>query len=89
MCSELLRIPYEIGGVPIFGVGVLLALWAVASAATIVGMVRQFGWSAETLGALPLMLLVGAAIVFFRACFPTGFQSAATAFCCWWESRVA
>ena len=28
MCSELFRIPYEVGGVPIFGVGVLLAIWA-------------------------------------------------------------
>ena len=35
MCSELFRIPYEWGGVPIFGFGVLLAIWAVVSAAAI------------------------------------------------------
>ena len=31
MCSELFRIPYAWGGVPIFGIGVLLAIWAIAS----------------------------------------------------------
>ncbi|HEX2474495.1 MAG TPA: prolipoprotein diacylglyceryl transferase family protein [Lacipirellulaceae bacterium] len=72
MCSELFQIPYEIGGVPIFGVGVLLAIWAVVAAATIIGMVRQFGWSAETFGSLPLMLLLGAAIVFLPRVFPDG-----------------
>ena len=40
MCSELFRIPYPVGGVPIFGVGVLLAIWAIAAAATIIGLVR-------------------------------------------------
>ena len=35
MCSELFRIPYSWGGVPIFGFGVLLAIWAVASALTL------------------------------------------------------
>jgi len=72
MYSELFRIPYEIGGVPIFGFGILLAIWAVASAATIVGMVRQFGWSAETWGTLPLMLMLGAAIVLLPRVFPDG-----------------
>ena len=47
MCSELFRIPYVWGGVPIFGVGVLLAIWAIACAATLVTLVRQHGWSAD------------------------------------------
>jgi hypothetical protein len=33
MCSELFRIPYSWGGMPVFGFGVLLAVWAVACAA--------------------------------------------------------
>jgi phosphatidylglycerol:prolipoprotein diacylglycerol transferase len=72
MCSELFRIPNEIGGVPIFGVGVLLAIWAVMSALAIMGLVRQFGWSSETWGSLPVMLLVGAAIAFLPGMFPEG-----------------
>jgi phosphatidylglycerol:prolipoprotein diacylglycerol transferase len=72
MCSELFRIPYEVGGVPIFGVGVLLAIWAIASAASIAGLVRRHGWGAETWSAVPMLLLVGAAIVFLPKLFPDG-----------------
>src|SRR5687767_6462795 len=72
MCSELFRIPYELGGVPIFGVGVLLAIWAIASAASIAGLVRRHGWGAETWSAVPMLLLVGAAIVFLPKLFPDG-----------------
>jgi phosphatidylglycerol:prolipoprotein diacylglycerol transferase len=72
MYSELFRIPYEVGGVPIFGLGVLLAIWAVASAASIVGLVRRHGWGAETWSAVPMLLLVGAAIVFLPRLFPDG-----------------
>jgi phosphatidylglycerol:prolipoprotein diacylglycerol transferase len=73
MCSELLRIPYTWGGVPIFGVGVLLAIWAIASAISIYSLVRNNGWSAETLSALPIILLLGAAILFLPRAFPDGF----------------
>jgi phosphatidylglycerol:prolipoprotein diacylglycerol transferase len=72
MYSELFRIPHEIAGVPIFGVGVLLAIWAVMSMLGIVGLVRQFGWNSETWGSLLVMLLVGAAIVFLPRMFPEG-----------------
>ena len=41
MCSELFRIPYSWGGVPIFGLGVLAAIWAVASALTLTSLVRH------------------------------------------------
>ena len=57
----------------------LLAIWAVASAATLVGLVRRHGWSGETSSALPMLLLVGAAIVFLPQVFPDGLPSAATA----------
>jgi phosphatidylglycerol---prolipoprotein diacylglyceryl transferase len=73
MCSELFRIPYTWGGVPIFGIGVLMAIWAVASAVTLFAQVRRHGWSSETLGALPVLLLTGAAIVFMPRFFPEGF----------------
>ena len=72
MCSELFRIPYTWGGVPIFGVGVLLAIWAIVAAITLVGLIRQHGWSAETLSSLPVLLLLGAAILFLPRVFPEG-----------------
>src|SRR3954471_18620007 len=72
MCSELFRIPYEVGGVPIFGVGVLLAIWAIASAATIIGLVRKNGSATEVVGSLPVLLLLGAAIIFLPRVFPEG-----------------
>jgi phosphatidylglycerol:prolipoprotein diacylglycerol transferase len=72
MCSELFRIPYTWGGVPIFGIGVLLAIWAIASSVTLFALVRQHGWSAETLGSLPVLLLLGAAIVLLPRVFPDG-----------------
>lgn len=72
MCSELFRIPYTWGGVPIFGVGLLLAIWAIVAAATLVGMLRQNGWSTETLSSLPVLLLLGAAILFLPRVFPEG-----------------
>src|SRR4051794_34110506 len=72
MCSELFRIPYEVGGVPIFGAGVLLAVWAIVSAATIVGLVRKHASAAEIASALPVLLLLGAAILFLPRVFPEG-----------------
>jgi phosphatidylglycerol:prolipoprotein diacylglycerol transferase len=72
MCSELFRIPYELGGVPIFGFGVLLAAWVIASALIVVSLVRQQGWSSETWGTLPVLLFVAAAIIFVPRIFPVG-----------------
>jgi phosphatidylglycerol:prolipoprotein diacylglycerol transferase len=72
MCSELFRIPHQWHGVPIFGFGLLLAIWAVATAATLVALVRRQGWTSELFGALPMLLLVGAAIVFLPRVFPEG-----------------
>ena len=72
MCSELFRIPYSWGGVPIFGFGVLLAVWAVAGIGSLAMTVRRYGWNAETLSLLPLLLLTGAAIVGLPRIFPSG-----------------
>jgi phosphatidylglycerol:prolipoprotein diacylglycerol transferase len=70
--SELFKIPYEWGGVPIFGFGVLLLLWAIASAITIGGLARRYGWGMETWSALPMLLVLGAAIVLLPRMFPGG-----------------
>jgi phosphatidylglycerol---prolipoprotein diacylglyceryl transferase len=70
MHSELFKIPYDVGGVPIFGFGVLLLLWAIASAITVGGLARRFGWGAETWSALPMLLVLGAAIVMLPRVFP-------------------
>jgi phosphatidylglycerol:prolipoprotein diacylglycerol transferase len=72
MCSELFRIPYEVGGVPLFGMGVLLAIWAIGSAATIIGLIRKSASSVEVLGSLPVLLLLGAAVIFLPRIFPEG-----------------
>lgn len=72
MCSELFRIPVEWHGVPIFGVGVLLAVWLVGGGLAIVYSGKQTGWSAETWGYLPGLLLGVAGIVFVARLFPEG-----------------
>ena len=72
MCSELVRVPYEIAGVPIFGIGLLLAIWAIAAAATVYGLARRHGSAAEIWGSLPVLLLIGAIIVFLPRVFPEG-----------------
>ncbi len=72
MCSELFRIPVEWHGVPIFGVGVLLVVWLVGGGLAIVYSGKQTGWSAETWGYLPGLLLGAVGIVFAARLFPDG-----------------
>ena len=45
-----------------FGNGLLLILWAVASACTLAWLVWRQGWNADTLGYVPILLLFGAVI---------------------------
>ncbi len=63
MHQTLFVIPREIAGVEVFGVGWLLALWAVAAVATVAWSWRRHGWGPETRGQLPVMLIVAVAIV--------------------------
>lgn len=70
MCAELFRIPISVGGVPVFGVGVLLVLWMVLGGLAVVrnrraGRPSLEGWVSWALGA--------AAIVWFPRLFPDGF----------------
>ncbi len=71
MCSELLRIPMEIGGVPLFGLGILLALWLVGS---VVGWLRIAKQSPEVSfwEFVPGILIGGAAILCLPRLFPEG-----------------
>src|SRR5262245_51497554 len=72
MCSELFRVPYVWSGVPIFGFGLLLAIWAVAGAISFTTSVRRHGWTGETWGLVPLLALTGAAIIWLPKLFPEG-----------------
>lgn len=73
MCSELFRIPYVWGGVPMFGFGVLLAVWAVVSLVSLVLLVRRHGWGTETWSYVLLLSLFGAAILLLPKFYPEGF----------------
>lgn len=62
MRQTLFYIPDRIFGWPMFGLGVLLAVWAVASVLLLAWLVRRQGWNAETRGYLPLLAAIGAVI---------------------------
>ena len=64
MWQTLFYIPREIHGVPLFGFGLLLAAWAVLSAALLAWHIRKHGFDDEARGYLPVLLLIGAAIAF-------------------------
>ena len=72
MCSELFRIPIDLNGVPLFGFGVLLAIWAIAGAAVAPYVHRKNHPLAEIAGYLPGWLLGGAALVLVAKLFPNG-----------------
>lgn len=59
MRQTLFYIPTEIYGVPLFGFGVLLAVWAVAAVAIIGFLARKQGFNAETRAYLPVLGLLG------------------------------
>jgi len=62
MLQTLFYIPAEVAGIPVFGLGLLLAVWAVASVAVLARLVRRQGFNADTWGYVPILLLVGAII---------------------------
>ena len=73
MCSELFRIPLIYNGVPIFGVGVLLAIWLGFSAWGIATTAKVASWNAALRAHLPTILIVAAAIaLFIPRYFPDG-----------------
>jgi phosphatidylglycerol:prolipoprotein diacylglycerol transferase len=62
MLQTLFYIPTEIAGVPMFGCGLLLAVWAVFSVAWLAWLARRQGFNSDTLSYLPLLLVIGMAI---------------------------
>ena len=62
MHQTVFHIPAEVAGYPVFGFGLLLALWAVASVVTLVWLARRQGFNADTWGYVPILLLIGAII---------------------------
>jgi len=72
MYSELFRIPVEWSGVPIFGMGVLLAVWLVAGGLGMVVLSRRSGSSAEALSYVPSLLIGAVAIWLLPRLFPEG-----------------
>jgi phosphatidylglycerol:prolipoprotein diacylglycerol transferase len=65
--QTLFHIPTEIGGVPLFGFGVLLAIWALVSAILLFHLVRKQGFNADTTAYLPVLAVLGLFIYFLPA----------------------
>ncbi len=66
MRQTLFHIPIhaEVFGLPLFGAGLLLALWAVVSLLVLAVLVRRNGFNQETQGYLPVLGMVGLVILF-------------------------
>jgi len=64
MLQTLFHIPLDIGGVPMFGFGILLAVLVVGTGAALGWLWYARGSLAEARGFLPVVLMFGAAIVF-------------------------
>lgn len=64
MHPTLFYIPRQIGSVPLVGFGLLLAIWIVLGAAVFVWIVRRQGFTADTWGYVPILLLIAAGIAF-------------------------
>jgi len=64
MHQTLLHIPKEIAGIPLFGLGLLLALWVGGSLLWLLWLVCRQGWNAETRSLIPLVVLVAAILGF-------------------------
>ena len=62
MLQTLFYIPDQVAGFPVFGAGLLLAVWAIASAIVLGRLAWQQGFNADTRGYALLLAIVGAAI---------------------------
>ncbi len=63
MWQTLFHIPLNVAGLPIFGVGLLLAIWTVFSLGLLAYLVSRQGFNADTWSYVPLLLIVAAVIV--------------------------
>jgi len=60
--QTLFYIPHEIWGVNVFGLGILLLVWAVVSIVVLARQFRRSTWSVEIRESLPLIAITGVAI---------------------------
>jgi prolipoprotein diacylglyceryltransferase len=74
MLQTLFYIPGELFGLPMFGFGLLLAVWAVASVIVLAVKIRRGGLGSETLGYVQVLAVLGFAIYFVlpAICDPHG-----------------
>ena len=73
MRSNLFIVPPELFGVPLFGFGLLLALLVIGTGVWAAMVVRKPEGKAEVMGALPILALVAAGIIFMPRFFAEGF----------------
>jgi phosphatidylglycerol---prolipoprotein diacylglyceryl transferase len=64
MRQTLFHIPHELLGIPVLGLGLLAAVWALFIVIYLVLNVRWYGWSQELLSSLFFSVLIGLGIVF-------------------------
>ncbi len=62
MAPTFFYIPAEVHGIPLFGWGLLLAVWAVASVVVLARLAWRQGFNADTWSYVPILLLIGAVI---------------------------
>jgi phosphatidylglycerol:prolipoprotein diacylglycerol transferase len=74
MLQTLFYIPSEVYGLPIFGFGLLLAVWAAASAVLLAWLIRRQGFNADTASYAQVLGIMGLAIAFVlpMLCEPRG-----------------
>ena len=59
MRQDLFHIPHEWLGLPLFGAGWMLILWAIIGTVLLVWLVRRQGWNADTRSYLPIVIIIG------------------------------
>lgn len=62
MRQTLFHIPIVLDGVPLFGFGVLLAVWAVVSVVLLAALIRRQGFNEDTRSYLPILGMFGGVI---------------------------
>ena len=74
MLQTIFYIPDKIGGIPLFGFGLLLAVCVIACMITVGWLAWRQGFNADTLGYIPLFAVLGAIVWFVLpyVCEPEG-----------------
>ena len=64
MRQTLFFIPDQVGGLPVFGWGLLLTLWLIGGAVVLIYLLRKQGFNADTKSYLPVFVIVSLGIIF-------------------------